>query len=267
MVFFSTIDHVYYFLPLLGLVVGLFGAMLGGGGGFFFMPILTVAFKMPAQSAVITALVATLPICAVGSFGHYRKGNINVKAGLYFSIIGIVGAFLGTTITTAITTSQFHVAFGVYAILIALNMILTTRHETSRNTLKKHPQKSLLPLSRKAKSGFFALSAGIITGTFGTSGTAPVLAGLFNLRIPVKVVIGTSLMVVLTNTIFAIGAHSVVGRIDMEWVGLLTSGSVIGAFIGTKLLAKSKIEKSEGSVKYGYAVIMVLLGIFMITRK
>lgn len=79
MIDFSEIQDIYFILPLLGFIIGLFGTMVGGGGGFFFLPILTLLLKVPAQAAVITSLVATLPICIVGSLGHYRKNNIDFK--------------------------------------------------------------------------------------------------------------------------------------------------------------------------------------------
>lgn len=60
------------------------------------------------------------------------------------------------------------------------------------------------------------------------------------MRIPFKMVIGTSLLAVLVNTIFAVGAHFIVGKIDLTLVIFLTAGSTLGAIIGPRLLAKSK---------------------------
>ncbi|MEL7589078.1 MAG: TSUP family transporter, partial [Prolixibacteraceae bacterium] len=102
------------------------------------------------------------------------------------------------------------------------------------------------------------------TGTFGTSGTAPVLAGLLSMQMPLKTVIGTSMLIVLANAFFAVGAHFLVGRIDLTLVGFLTAGSAIGALIGPKLLANAKTERSEGKFRYGYAAVMLALGILMI---
>ena len=264
--FFSTIKSVYYLLPLLGLIIGLFGVMLGGGGGFFLLPVLTLGLNVPAQTAVTTTLVSTLPICAVGSWGHFKRGNINVKIGAVFALIGIIGAFAGACVTSIITAGQLKTGFGIYTILIALNIVIASRQETKKKeTEEKILKRKLLPLKR-AKSGFFALTAGMITGVFGTSGTAPILASLFNMRIPLKVVIGTSLLVVFVNTLFAISAHFFVSRIDMTLVALLTTGSVLGAIIGTKLLAKSNIEKSGKLVQYIYASVMAVIGLLMIAK-
>jgi uncharacterized membrane protein YfcA len=237
---------------------------LGGGGGFFFLPALTLLIGVPAQTAVITSLVASLPICIVGSLGHFHKGNIDFKFGLKFAFAGIIGAFVGAAITGIITANQLKISFGIYSVVIALNMVVDTWR-------KKQAEKSgiergnLTVLGKNVRSLFFGFLAGTITGTFGTSGTAPVLTGLFALRLPLKLVIGTSLLVVLSNTLISIGAHFVVGKIDLILICFLTAGSFFGAVIGPKFLSKIKTGKSENKLRYLYATVMVVLGILMIT--
>ncbi len=264
MFFYSNIEPIYFLLPFIGFTIGLFGTMAGGGGGFFFLPLLTLLIGAPAQTAVITSLVATLPICIAGTYGHYRKRNIDFRIGALFIIAGIIGAFIGAGITGMISTHQLKIAFGIYSVLIAVNMVLSAKKNnqpTHENGMQRKKRASKI-----VRSSFFGLFAGTITGTFGTSGTAPVLAGLFTMRIPLKMVIGTSLMVVLVNTTFAIGAHLLVGKTDLTLVYFLTSGSIAGALLGPKLLAKIKTDNSENKVRYIYALVMVLIGLLMIIR-
>ncbi|MDA3953386.1 MAG: sulfite exporter TauE/SafE family protein [Bacteroidales bacterium] len=264
MIFHSSIEPIYYILPIVGLVIGLFGTVLGGGGGFFFLPILALVLRVPTQTAVITSLVATLPICVVGSLGHYRKGNIDLKSGSIFIVVGIAGAFIGAAITNIITAEQLKSGYGIYSLLIAFNMIIGTwkkkSEEGNQLSLKQTKYKKI------TKGSFFGLFAGLITGTFGTSGTAPVLAGLFSMRIPLKMVIGTSLMVVLVNTLFAVSAHFIMGRIDLTLVYFLTSGSLVGSLIGPGLLAKVKTVNSENRVRYMYALVMIIIGVLMLIK-
>ena len=137
MIDFSEIQDIYFILPLLGFIIGLFGTMVGGGGGFFFLPILTLLLKVPAQAAVITSLVATLPICIVGSLGHYRKNNIDFKVATLFMVTGIIGAFIGAEITSRISDLALKTAFGIYSILIALNMALSAK----KNTIEREKEK------------------------------------------------------------------------------------------------------------------------------
>lgn len=265
MIFHSQIEPIYYLLPLFGLIIGLFGSMLGGGGGFFFLPILTLIIGVPVPTAVITSLVATLPICIVGSFVHYRNGNIHFRIAFMFALAGIVGAFVGASITSCISANQLKLGFGIYSILIAVNISFSTwrnkRALTSGRTLQNK-----FGLFTKIKSAFLGLLAGTITGTFGTSGSAPVLAGLLAMRIPLKMVIGTSLLIVLANSIFAVGAHFFIGKIDLTLVAFLTAGSTIGAISGPGLLTKIKMDHSENKAKYCYAVVMIALGVLMIIR-
>lgn len=265
MVEFSEIQNIYFILPLLGFVIGLFGTMVGGGGGFFFLPVLTLLLNVPAQTAVITSLVATLPICIVGSLGHYRKNNIDLRVAALFMITGITGAFIGAEITSSISGLVLKTAFGVYSILIAFNMVFSTR----KNKVGKGREKTEISLKnlKTLKGSSFGLAAGLITGTFGTSGTAPVLAGLFAMKIPFKKVIGTSLLIVLVNTIFATGAHFIMGKIDLTLVAFLTVGSTIGAVLGPRLFAKIQIDKSENKAKYAYAIIMSIIGVLMILGR
>jgi uncharacterized membrane protein YfcA len=240
--------------------------MVGGGGGFFFLPLLTLVLNVPAQTAVITSLVATLPICIVGSQGHYRKSNINFRVALIFITGGIIGAFVGAGITSWISEAQLKTGFGIYTIVIAVHIILSTRKNQQTETVNGK-QKSRPTLSKIAKGSFFGMVAGTITGTFGTSGTAPILAGLFSLKIPVKMVIGTSLLVVLFNTVFAVGAHFLISKIDLTLVYFLTAGSAIGAVAGPRLLTKIHIDKAENKARYWYAVVMVIIGVLMITGQ
>jgi len=258
MTFFSTIEPFYYLLPLIGLIVGLFGTIMGGGGGFFFLPILTLVIGTPAQTAVITSLVATLPICIVGAATHYRKGNMDIRTGSVFAIIGVLGAFAGAAIANDITPQLLKTIFGIYAVGIGAFMLMNVKRRLTDKTNKRGKPANYL---KKPAYGFLA---GMITGSFGTSGTAPVLAGLFAAGLPVKMVIGTSLFVLVINTSFAVGAHFLMGQIDLTLVAFLTAGSIPGALLGPVILSNIKTDNSESSIKYVYAAVMVIIGILMI---
>jgi len=263
MIFYSAIQPIYLLLPLLGLIIGVLGSMLGGGGGFFFLPVLLLLLHVPSQTAVITSLVATLPICIAGTFSHYQKSNINFHIAILFALSGIAGAFIGAEITSKINSDQLKIAFGIYSVLIAVYIGFSTWQKKKNESQRKGADKSS-GLSKITMGSFFGFFAGIITGTFGTSGTAPVLAGLLSMRMPFKIVIGTSLLIVLVNTIFAISAHFLINKIDFTLVIFLTAGSAIGALIGPRLLMKVKIDTNENKLRYWYAAVMFVIGFLLI---
>lgn len=265
MFFYSPIEPMYYILPGVGLIVGLLGTLVGGGGGFVFLPVLVLALGVPTHTAVITSLVATLPVGVIGSFVHYKKGNVNVRLAFLFAASGLFGAFAGVALANQFSDEGLQSVFGIYSILMGIYIYFNTQ---SQNLFTLTEPVSVLPIDRKAiiKSSIFGFSAGTVTGAFGTSGAAPLLAGLFSMKASIKVVVGTSLLVVASNTLFAIGSHFLVGNIDLTLVIFLTSGSAIGASIGPLLLSRIDTIRSEGNIRYVFAVIMVLLGITMIWK-
>jgi len=266
MVFYSAIQPIYFLLPLVGFIIGLLGSALGGGGGFFFLPILTLVLNVPTPTVVTTSLVATMPICIAGTISHYHKNNVNLQIALLFALSGIVGNFVGVGIVNWMETYELRLAFGIYSVLMATQIAIKTWKEKTYNEVEKATSRSI-GSSGIIKSSFFGLVAGIITGAFGISGTAPVLAGLFSMRLPLKVVIGTSLFIVLINTVTATGVHFMIGKIDLTLIGFLTIGSFFGALIGPRVLSGFNVIRKENRLKYGYAFGMLLIGILMIINS
>ena len=258
---------MYYLLPLVGLVIGFFGTIIGGGGGFFFLPVLILIVGAPVHTAVITSLVAALPVCAAGGLAYYRRGYVDMAKGMIFIVAGIVGAFVGTYIAAALAERTLKIAFGIYAMAIAAHLAWTTSKNARDGKIvyDQRTSSSHVEGDHKVRGSFFGFFAGMITGSFGTSGTAPVLVGLFSMNLATKVVIGTSLLIAFTNTFFAVGAHFLVGSIDLTLVGFLTAGSLIGALVGPRVLSKMKTEHTDNpGVRYIYALVMVIIGVLMI---
>jgi uncharacterized membrane protein YfcA len=263
MIFHSSFEYIYLWLPLLGFVVGFFGSFTGGGGGFVFIPLLTLLFGVEAHVAIGSSLAATLPICLAGAYGHYKKKNLDIRMGLVFAAGGILGAITGASLTRLLTGHQLRVCFGVYSILIALTMYIGQRKDRKRENNGDGPR-TFTPAGKYARGSGFGILSGMITAGFGTSGSAPILAGLMSLRMPLKLVLGTSLFVVFFNTCSALGAHLLVGKVDLTLVLFLACGSIIGALLGPRFLARLKVDKAEGQVRVWYATVMVVSGILMI---
>lgn len=135
MFFHSDITPLYFILPVIGFVVGLFATMLGGCGGFFFLPVLTLLLHVPASVAVTTSLIATLPICVVGIVGHFRQKNIAFGIVPVFLLTGVTGAFMGAAIAGWIDSEILKAAFGIYAVLIAGNIFHSTWRRKQRSSV------------------------------------------------------------------------------------------------------------------------------------
>ncbi|MGQ1889481.1 sulfite exporter TauE/SafE family protein [Thermophagus sp. OGC60D27] len=258
MIFYSAFEWSFLWLPLIGFIIGFGASVTGGGGGFFILPVLILMFHVPGPIAVTTSLAATIPVCLAGSWSHYRQKNIDLQIALVFILTGIAGSLVGAWLTNLVSSSLFQAIFGFYCLILALQM-LYIRHRQKRNT-QKSETKSFFQ-GKRAQSAVYGFLAGIVTGMFGTSGTAPVLAGLLALQLPLKIVAGTSLLVVTTNTFSALGAHLLVGRIDMTLILFLTGGTLLGALLGPRRLARVKTDRFEDKVRFWYALALALFGI------
>lgn len=263
MIIHSAFENSYLWLPAVGFVVGLLASGIGAGGGLFYLLSLLLLFDVPSPVAVSTSLAATLPISVVGSVGHFRYGHIHLQLALVFAISGIAGAWLGAKITNIISTETLKTGFGIYAILLAAQMLYNNRKFKKTKATNENNDQEVDRKKITKGAGFGAL-AGLITGAFGTGGAAPVLAGLFALQLPVKLVVGTSLLVVLANTVFGLMAHAVVGKIDLTLVYFLGSGAVAGAILGPFVLSKIKLGGTGNKMQFWYAVGLVAIGILMI---
>jgi uncharacterized protein len=261
-----SFDPIFLWLPLIGLAIGLLVTIFGGGGGFFYMPILTLLFHVPTQQAAAISLAATIPTVIVGSIEHYRKGNIDLRVGVIFGVAGLVGAFGGAYIANLISSTLLQKLFGAYALALVIPMVLT-----SKNRLKKLGVefKGSPPLtsSRIILSSFFGILSGIMAGLFGTSGTASIVAGLYILGLPVTVVVGTSVLVVLFNAIAGFGGHLIIGtQFNLILLLCLVSCSLVGGFLGPKILAKINVQTLEKVYGILFIMLVISFGIIMLVK-
>jgi uncharacterized membrane protein YfcA len=264
MIFHSSFENSYLWLPLIGFLVGLISTLIGGGGGgFFFIPILVFLFGVPAHVAVTTSIAATLPICLVGSIGCYRNGHVDLRVGIIMSAGGILGALAGATFTSLISHQQLIILYGLYSVILSLIVLWGIIRE-KKDRANGVEGGSDTRFGEIIKGTSYGLLAGVITASSGTTGATPVQAGLFALRKPVKVVIGTSLLVVMVNTVSALGAHFLVGQIDLTLVAFLTAGTIAGALIGPKVIKRAPLEHVEGPIRFWFAIGMIVFGTAMI---
>jgi uncharacterized membrane protein YfcA len=75
---------------------GILGAILGIGGGIIMLPLAKLLLGLDSATVVGTTLFAVFFTAASGSFGHFRKGNVNVKSGILVGIGGIIGLLPGS---------------------------------------------------------------------------------------------------------------------------------------------------------------------------
>ena len=71
----------YFASILIGLVLGL----IGGGGSILTVPVLVYLFKINPESATSYSLFVVGIAAMVGSYRHYKLGNLTIKSALVFA--------------------------------------------------------------------------------------------------------------------------------------------------------------------------------------
>jgi len=256
----------YIFLPLFGFLIGLLATTLGGGGGSLYVPILTLFFGVTPQVAVATSLATMVPSTAVGALGHYRLGNVDIRTGLILGIGGIIGTLIGAYIANLIPPDILKKLLGVFLLIMIIPVIRRALEVRKKQKDEKTEDKEPLRLTgyKRVLASFFGVVSGMLAGIFGLSGAGPVTVGLYSLGLPAVIVVGTSVFVLLFNSIAGVGGYFLLGRFDLTLTLLLVSGAVVGAYIGPKLLDRIGQEAFENFLPPVMIMITIIFGVSLI---
>lgn len=110
----------------IGLIAGILSGMFGIGGGIIIVPALMYFCGFDQLKAQGTSLAIMLPpVGILGFLTYYKRGAVDIKAGILICIFLLVGSLFGARIANNIPISILKKAFGVLMILISLKMIFS----------------------------------------------------------------------------------------------------------------------------------------------
>ena len=243
----------YYWLILLGVVIGLYGTLIGAGGGFVLMPILLLLHPKasPEQLTAISLAVVFFNALA-GSESYAMMKRIDYKSGLMFAAATIPGAIIGALNTSLVPR---HVFNGIFAVLlIAAAIFLSWRPQvTPRSELHIHrPYAWRVVITADGEKHYYnfnpllgiviSLAVGYLSSFLGIGGgIIHVPALVYFLDFPVHIATATSHFVLaimaLTGTLVHIwngSFHEGVRHTLCLAIGVLL-GAPVGAYLSTRL--------------------------------
>lgn len=268
---------------LLGFLVGVLSGMFGVGGGFLTTPLL-IFYGIPPTVAVASAATQITGASVSGVMVHMRRGGVDLKMGGVMIAGGLLGSFVGAGMFRALqSTGQIDVVIGLLYVLIlfwigglmlfdglrSLGYFKTAAPEQGRP--RHNRWVASLPLRwRFHGSGLyispiapFALGflAGTLTVFLGIGGGFILVpAMIYLLGMPARIVIGTSLFMVLAVSAATTMVHAVTTRaVDVVLAALLLVGGVIGAQYGALLTLRVKPDM----LRLALSVIILLVGLRM----
>jgi uncharacterized membrane protein YfcA len=220
---------------LVGFGAQLVDGALGMAYGVTSTSLLLIAGVNPATASASVHLAEVGTTLAAGA-SHWRFGNVDWKLVLRLGVPGAIGAFLGATVLSALSTEN--AAPYMAGVLLALGVYVLLRFSlrpprVATNRVSPHRSKFLSPLGLVA--GFVDASGG---GGWGPVATPALLtAGKTAPRTVIGSVDTSEFLVALAASIgFLIGLGSAV--LDPWTVGGLLLGGVLAAPLAAWLVTK-----------------------------
>ena len=266
---------------LLSALVGILSGLFGVGGGFLMTPFL-IFLGVPPAYAVANEANNILATSVSGSTTHYLKNTLDYKMGLMIVIGGTIGTSLGIytftyfkgigKIDTVISLAYMY----ILAIIGTLMLVesLGEIDKAKKNLLIKKklhvhywihglPFRMRFPKSKLYESIFTPIIIGLLVGfiaaIMGIGGAFILVpAMIYIIKMPTKLVPGTSLFVTIFVSVIVTFLHSFnYGSIDLMLVFMLVIGSIIGVQIGQKI--GEKIDSS--GLRALLAILLLVVGI------
>jgi uncharacterized protein len=242
----------------LGLAVGFLSGMFGVGGGFLMTPLL-VFTGIPSTVAVATTLSHITASSMSGALAQWRKRAIDfTMAGVMFAG-GIAGTLCGVWLVAVmrrqgqmdlIVALTYVIMLGTIGTLMLRESLAAlkayrsgvtpSRRMMNRGWIQALPFKMRFRQSRLYISVIPPLAIGFAVGALSAimgigGGFIVVPAMIYILRMPTRVVMGTSLVQIIAITAITTVLQATSNfAVDIILAGLLVVGGVVGAQLGVR---------------------------------
>ena len=273
----------------LGGLVGFLSGLFGVGGGFLMTPLLMM-LGIPATVAAASDSNQIVAASSSGCYAHSCARTIDIRMGLFLLVGGVAGGTLGVQLIKVLRSlgaAEFVIrvvyvlmlgGIGTYMLFEGLHALRGRRKTVAvarpsfyQRAIEALPFKISFPRSKITISAIVPLVLGVFVGVLAAlmgvgGGFIMVPVMIYLLRMPMHVVVGTSLFQILFTCINVTILQSYMNHtVDFLLALLLLLGSVIGAQIGVRLGKGLKGDQLKILMSLVVLVVMVkmLLGLIL----
>ncbi len=239
----------------LGFGVGLFGTLIGAGGGFLVVPFLLIVYHLKPDRAAGTSIAVVFLNALTGTGAYITQKRIDYRAGLAFGIASLPGAFLGSYLSSRIPMGPFQIGFGVLLLFVAAIVVFGypkgerlsgLREATREEGMWIVPRKLTDSLGQTFEYRYnealgvqISFFVGILSSVLGIGGgIIHVPALTFLLGFPPHIATATSHFVLAISTAAGLASHYTQGHVLLGLAVLMGAGVVAGAPVGARLAQK-----------------------------
>lgn len=232
----------------LGLFVGVVLGLVGGGGSIIAVPALVYGVGMSPAQAIPTSLLVVGASSLAALIPRLREG-INWPVVLLVGAAGIPAAWGGTAIGRLLDPNILMLAFAALMVIAGIRMLTRTR-ETD-GSCSTGPNRAFRTCAPKAVG--VGLLVGFLTGLLGVGGgflITPALTLFLGLRM--KQAVGSSLTIIVINSVAGFSAHAAGFTIAWPTVLAFAIPAILGSLVAARLARRLK----ENHVRISFAVLI-----------
>ncbi|HEV8488988.1 MAG TPA: sulfite exporter TauE/SafE family protein [Candidatus Limnocylindrales bacterium] len=260
-----------------GAAAGLFGSLLGLGGGILIVPLLTLAFGLDLREAVGVSLVAVI-VTSGASAGVYLQRHVaNLRLGMTLELFTAIGALVGGLVAFLLSD---RVLAGLFAVLLVYAAAAMVRRGTPVEAAPPddldEPDASApamplgltlggpgYPVRRLGLGAVGSVGAGVVSALLGIGGglvKVPVMHLVMG--VPLRVATATSnLMIGVTASASAV-IYLLRGEIDPFVAG----PTAIGVFLGASLGSRTAHRLDLRVLRILFVVVLLYTAVQMVRR-
>jgi len=238
----------------LSVLVGVSLAFFGGGGSILTVPLLVYVFGLDPKQAIASSLLIIAAASVSGALQHWRKGNVALRTGALFGAAGMAGAYAGGRIGSHMNGTLLLLLFASMMILTAMAMW------RGRGSMAEAPAAG----HARGRLVGQGLCVGLFTGLVGVGGGFLIVSALVLWAgLPMATAVGTSLVIIVFNTLAGFAGHAGHVSIDAPLVAAVGAMAVGGSFVGAWLAQRI----DSGSLRRLFSVFIIAMAILILVRE
>ncbi len=240
----------------IGCLAGLFGGLVGVGGGVVMIPLMVRIFRVGQHQAHGTSLVALVFTGLGGAITYYLNGSVDLLAAVLLSSSAIFTAWIGAFYANSLPEWKLKRAFGVLIIFVSVLLL-------SKSCLSHfcHPITGGLKIAALLLSG---MVAGFLAGMMGIGGGVIMVPAMVLLAgLDQHTAQGSSLLAMVPAGMVGGFTHWRLGNV----AGKILPGLMLGILPGTFLGGTTAHLLDEASLRTIFAMLLIWQGIHDINNS
>lgn len=264
------------FLFFVSVFAGVFGSIVGLGGGVVVIPVLTLFLGVDIHFAIGASIVAVIATSSGAASTYVRDRVTNLRVGMFLELATTSGAITGAAIAAYTNSALLGLIFGVILLISLVPTVmkigkelpvspelkgLAKRLKLAGSYTEKNGKEVQYNAERPAEGLAVAGVAGVLSGLLGIGGGAfKVIAMDIGMKLPMKVSTATSNFMIGVTAAASAGIYFARGDVDPVIVAPVALGILVGAAIGARILLRSRND----TVRRAFAIVLALAAMEMI---